>query len=410
MSSLLLNTDTYNNYVSERNPIVGKNYTLAVIAYNLASSSSSFTVNLLDEDGTVTYSTSLILTFEASKTIGYTPIVIPATNFYVQLSGVDQNGFQFKRMSGTSITPVTVDLFVQPIFESVAMGTPQDITYTLSNLGGSTETYTVMIVDDKGRVLSPTSRDHNMTAGTSVSENFQLLSTTELEQITYTVSVTTLGSSDVLQSTTYTAMVTGPFCSSFMTSAVCSEANTQSSNCSSFTWSATAVYSFDIWVYVADNDVTVTIDTVDITRLHITGTCCLANFTVNASPASGSGCQVTQLVTGRTLLQSVVNDDNSGQDEDDSYLTEDTGTNIGLIVGVLVGVGVLVLAVTGLLKYVTREKDTATNDVVINFEEEPHADTSARTTFDPKQLNPKALDVMFTAPAPQATTLSHAIR
>ncbi|XP_069102311.1 von Willebrand factor A domain-containing protein 7-like [Argopecten irradians] len=406
---LIETDDSGIHYVSDRNPIEGNNYTLAVIAYNLDSSSTSFVVNLLDEDGSVRYNTTIYIMFEASKTVGYTAITVPSTNFYVQFSGIDQNGFQFERMVGTLVIPVTVDLFVRPIFGNLAVGTPQDIIYTLSNFGSAAGTYTVTIVDDKGRALYPVSRDHNVNSGDNVTENFQLSSATELEQITYTVSVTSLRSSIVLQSTTYTAMVTGPFCTSLMTSTVCREANTGGTNCSSFTWSATAVFSYDIWVYVVDDDVTVTIDTVDKKRLHINGTCCVANFTVNASPTTGSGCQVTQLVAGVTMStsQSVVNDESSGKaDEDDKYLTVDTGTNIGMIAGILVGVGVIVLAVTGLLKYVTRKKDGGNSDAVIEFEEDAHADTSQRTVFDPNQLNPKALEAMFTAPPPQATTLS----
>ncbi|XP_033725912.1 von Willebrand factor A domain-containing protein 7-like [Pecten maximus] len=377
-------------YVSNRNPIIGENYTLAVEVYNLNSAASSFAMNILDEDGTVTVTAPINITFLPSITTGYTSIEIPSTNFYVQLSGIDQNGYQFKRMVGTLVTPVAVDLFVQPIYGNLAIGTPQDVTYTLRNLGDTTETYTVTIVDDKGRVLSPSSRLHSVNAGKNITGTFQLSSIVELEYITYTVSVNVHGSSIVLQSTTYTAMFTGPFCSSVMASPKCNQAIAESSNCSTFTWSATAVFSFDVWIFQVADDVTVTIDGVDSTRLHINGNCCVRNFTVNASPSTGSGCQVSQLVTTSTSYELVVND-NSKDDDEDIYLTEDTGTNIGLIVGVLLGVGVLVLAVTGLLKYVSRKTDAVKEDGVIEFKDETHADTSQRTRFDPKLLDPKSL-------------------
>ncbi|XP_033725892.1 uncharacterized protein LOC117315688 isoform X2 [Pecten maximus] len=296
-------------YVSNRNPISGETYTLTVEVYNLNSAASSFAMNILDEDGTVTVTAPINITFLPSITTGYTSIEIPSTNFYVQLSGIDQNGFQFKRMAGTLVKPVAVDLFVQPIFGNLVIGTPRDVTYTLRNLGDTTETYTVIIVDDKGRVLSPSSRHHSVNAGKNITGTFQLSSIVELEYITYTVSVNVHGSSIVLQSTTNTAMVTGPFCSSVMTSPKCNQVIAESSYCSSFTWSATAVFSFDVWKFQVADDVTVTIDGDNSTRLHINGNCCVRNFTVDASPSTGRGCQVSQLVTASTSYQLVVNDD-----------------------------------------------------------------------------------------------------
>ncbi|OWF37839.1 von Willebrand factor A domain-containing protein 7 [Mizuhopecten yessoensis] len=268
-TQLIETDDTGIYYVSTRNPIIGKNYSAAVVVYNLNSSSTSFALSILDEEGTVSYNTPIYLNFGPSKITGYTSIVIPSTSFYVQLSGTNQDGFQFKRTLGTSIKPVGVDLFVQPIFGNLAIGTPQNITYTLSNQGSTTQTYTVSIVDDKGRILSPTSQHHSVSAGNDTTGIFQLTSTIELEYITYTVSVTTSGSSTVLQATTYTAMFAGSYCSAFMTSQ-CSEENIGSSNCSLTNWSAKAAFSFDVTTFIVTDNVTVSMDGTDRTRLHMT--------------------------------------------------------------------------------------------------------------------------------------------
>ncbi|XP_060084678.1 von Willebrand factor A domain-containing protein 7-like [Ylistrum balloti] len=406
---LIETDDSGIHYVSTRNPISGTNYTLAVVVYNLNTSSTSFSVNILDADGTVTSNTPINITFGESKTTGYIPIVIPAANFYVQLIGTDQNGFQFKRMAGAMFTPVGVDLFVQPIFGNLDIGTLQNITYTLSNQGSTTETYTVSIVDDKGRALPPTSKHHSVNAGSNVTDNFQLSSTTELEYTTYTISVTSFGSSTVLQSTTYTVMFTGAFCSSFMTTPKCEVENT--GNCSLFSWSASAVFSFDVLTFLVTDNVTVVIDGGDTTRLYISGSCCVTNFTLNAFPTAGSGCQATQYVykslSGFQYVTSLeITDDTSGKDGDDvTYVTEDTETNLGLIAGVLIGVAVLILGVTAVLKYVTSKKVVKENTSMVEFEETKHPDTSQKTRFDPKTLSPKAWDCEVTfAPRPPMTT------
>ncbi|OWF37843.1 von Willebrand factor A domain-containing protein 7-like [Mizuhopecten yessoensis] len=402
---LIETDDTGIYYVSNRNPIIGKNYTIAVVVYNLNSSSTSFALNILDEEGTVNYNTPIDLNFGPSKITGYTSIVIPSTSFYVQLSGTDQDGFQFKRTLGTSITPVGVDLFIQPIFGNLAIGTPQNITYTLSNQGSTTETYTVSIVDDKGRILSPTSQQHSVSAGNDTTGIFQLTSTIELEYITYTVSVTTFGSSTVLQSTTYTAMFAGSYCSAFMTSQ-CSGGNTGSSNCSLSNWSAKAAFSFDVTTFIVTDNVTVSIDGTDRTRLLINGTCCITNFTVNAFPTTGSGCQASQSVVGSVFQSST--DDVS--DQEDADVTSAISTNIGLIVGVLVGVAVLIIGATALLKHVTSKQTVVKDDGVIAFNDDKHADISGRTHFDPKTLNPKSLEIMLSPAPPRATTLRINVR
>ncbi|XP_060084979.1 von Willebrand factor A domain-containing protein 7-like [Ylistrum balloti] len=282
------------SYVVDRNPIMGKNYTLEVLVYNLNTSASGFHLHLLDEQGTVMYSQPVNIIFSSTKITGYMEIVTPNKSFYVQLSGIDQNGFQFKRMSRKLTTPVGVDLYVTPILVNLDTGIPHNITYTLSNLGRSTQTYTVSITDDKGRVLSPTSQQQILPPENSTTGNFQILSSNELEFVTYTVSVKLSGSTDILQSSTSTVMFAGPVCSSII-SQKCRSANTKT-NCSIFTWSATAIFSFEVATYTSVRNISMTIDPVNAKRLQLSGDCCQRNFSVTARPSVGSGCETSENV------------------------------------------------------------------------------------------------------------------
>ncbi|XP_060079489.1 von Willebrand factor A domain-containing protein 7-like [Ylistrum balloti] len=282
------------SYVVDRNPIIGKNYTLEVLVYSLNSSSSGFHLHLLDEQGTDLFSQPVDIIFSFTKITGYMQIVIPNKSFYVQLSGIDQNGFKFKRMSRKLTTPVGVDLFVTPILVNLDTGIPHNITYTLSNLGSSTQTYTVSITDDKGRLIGPISQQQILPPENSTTGNFQIQSPLELEFVTYTVSVKLSGSTDILQSSTSTVMFAGPVCSSIV-SRKCRLANTKN-KCSMSTWSATAIFSFEVATYISVQNVSMTIDPVNAKRLQLRGDCCQGNFSVTAKPSVGSGCETSENV------------------------------------------------------------------------------------------------------------------
>ncbi|XP_021358677.1 uncharacterized protein LOC110453829 [Mizuhopecten yessoensis] len=341
IDSQLKETDEYGiSYVTDRNPIMGKNYTLEVLAYNLNSTLTSFSLHLLDERGTDLFSRPVHITFGFSKINGYIPIMIPTKNFYVQLSGIDQNGIKFKRMSRKLITPVGVDFFVQHIFGNLDVGIAQNITYTLSNLGATTQTYTVSIDDDKGRLQSPTSRQHTLLAGNSTGGRFQMTSSVELEYVTYTVSLKLPGSTTALQSSTSTVMFAGAVCSSFVAKK-CRQAYT-GTNCSQYAWEATAVFLFNVSTYVNVANVSMSIDSKDRKRLHVSGTCCQDNFTVNAKPSAGSGCDTSQRVIASDQEADVVDfitDQGSGENkhnetEPHKSSTRTSSSNTGLIVGV----------------------------------------------------------------------------
>ncbi|XP_033725992.1 von Willebrand factor A domain-containing protein 7-like [Pecten maximus] len=384
IDSQLKETDNFGiSYVVDRNPIVGKNYTLEVLAYNLNSSSSAFTIILVDEQGSILSNQHLDLIFSSSKSSGYLPIKIPSKNFYVQLSGIDPNGFQFKRISRNLITPVGVDLIVKPIIGNLDIGTPHDITYTIRNLGDSAQTYTVSIVDDKGRVHSPTTRQHKLVAGTSVSGHFQILSSVQLEYVTYTVSVKLPGSGSVLQSSTSTAMFTGALCSSLVTKA-CALADT-GSNCSLVTWSATAVFSFNVSTYTSDTNVQMTIDSTDRKRLHVSGTCCLDNITVSAKPSTGKGCETLQRVI--TLDEEFV-DGNKGNGPH-SHPVPSTSSNTLLIVVTVVPI----TTVAALVGFAIHYKVTAKKNKTKTTDSKEKTDHSADTCIDSTkqdQLNNKS--------------------
>ncbi|XP_069103338.1 LOW QUALITY PROTEIN: uncharacterized protein [Argopecten irradians] len=356
------------SYVLDRNPITGKNYTLEILAYNLNSSSSSFAVNLVGEHGSIIYRQSVSLVFGSTKTTGYLSIVVPSKNFYVQLSGVDQNGFKFKRTSKTLIIPVGVDLYVQPIIGNLDIGKVHDITYTIRNLGDTDRIYTVSIVDNKGRVNSPTSREHVLVAGTSTTGHFQILSSIELEFVTYTVSVKLSGSPSVLQSRQSSVMFAGALCSSVISES-CARADT-GSNCSEVKWSATAIFSFDVSTYVSIPSVSMTLDSKDRKRLHVSGTCCLDNITVNAKPSFGSGCDTT--------LRVVVSDEETlgGNKEKlphSSPIDDYTGVIVGIVVSTTIVVAVLVGGIVYKVHWAkTKKTKTPTNPTVMDSHPSPN--------------------------------------
>ncbi|XP_033725685.1 von Willebrand factor A domain-containing protein 7-like [Pecten maximus] len=363
IDSQLKETESGISYVVDNNPIIGENYTLEVLAYNLNSSSSSFNLHLLDDQGAVLYSQPVDITFGSSKINGYVPIVAPSENFYVQLSGIDENNFQFKRMSRKLTKPVGVELYVQPIFGNLDVGIVHNITYTLSNLGSSSQIYTVSITDDKGRIQSPLSQQKILPVGNSTSGYFQISSLHELEYVTYTVSVKLSGSTSVLQSTTSTVMFAGPVCSSFV-SRKCSLVNT-GSNCTLSTWSATAVFSFDVSTYKNITNVSMTIDSVDRKRLHIRGICCQNNFTVNAkSSGGGSGCDTSQNVVAsgeEDIFMVKVIDEVKPDGSNETYRNDSkphhvsvtkASSKFGIIVGSAVGSAAAIVAVAvGIIIY-----------------------------------------------------------
>ncbi|XP_069102464.1 von Willebrand factor A domain-containing protein 7-like [Argopecten irradians] len=363
IDSQLKETDTFGiSYVVDRNPIVGKNYTLQVLVSNLNSSSSSFRLHLLDDQGADLYSHPVDLVFSPSKITGYMPIVTPNKDFYVQLSGVDPNGFQFKRMSRKLTKPVGVDLFVPPILGNLDINVNHNITYTLSNLGSTDQTYTVSITDDKGRVQSPTSQQQTVPAGNSTTGYFQIASPTELEAVTYTISVKLSGTTSVLQSSRNSVMFAGAVCSSQVTQK-CRQSYT-GSNCTLYTWSATSVFSFDVSTYVNVTNVSVAIDPTNGKRLHVTGTCCQKDFTVNAKPSAGSGCVTSDGVVAAdneevAAIPFVVTDagssgiqTNTSGPHRTSVPVPETKSNTGLIVGLVIGCSVGVVAmVTGVITY-----------------------------------------------------------
>ncbi|OWF47868.1 Hemicentin-1 [Mizuhopecten yessoensis] len=398
IDSQLKETDEYGiSYVVDRNPIMGKNYTLEVLAYNLNATSTSFSLHLLDEQGTDLFSRPVHITFGSSKITGYISITIPSKNFYVQLSGIDQNGFNFKRMSRKLIKPVGVDLFVQPIFGNLDVGIAQNITYTLSNLGATTQTYTVSIDDDKSRLQSPTSRQHTLLAGNSTGGRFQMTSSVELEYVTYTVSVKLPGSTTALQSSTSTAMFAGAVCSSFVAKK-CRQAYT-GTNCSLYAWAATAVFSFDVSTYVNVANVSMTIDSKDRKRLHVSGTCCQDNFTVNAKPSAGSGCNTSQRVIALDQEADVVDEitdqgsgeTNHNETEPRKSPTRTSGSNTWLIVGVVIGsAAVIVVIATGAIKLIAnvgKKRKSKINDSLEQNDYPTRQDNANKPQFNQNALD-----------------------
>ncbi|XP_060079491.1 von Willebrand factor A domain-containing protein 7-like [Ylistrum balloti] len=349
------------SYVLDSNPVMGKSYILEVLAYNMNLKSTSFTLHIIDEQGDLILSRVMRFIFSSSKATGYTTVVIPSKNFYVQLSGVDQNGFAFKRMSRKLFTPVSVELFVQPILGNLEVGTPQNITYKVSNFGGSTQTYTVSITDDKGRVLHPTYRQHNLRPGKSATGHFQIMGRVKLELITYTVSVKISGTTAVLQSSTTTSMFAGSVCSSFI-SKKCISMDT-GSDCSLYKWSATVVFSFDVSTYANSSGISFSFDSTDKKRIHASGTCCQETLNVNASSSTGSWCQTSKrLIESDKDTVDLHSDGGPTETQDNESEPEQNpvskGSDTGLIVGIVIGTGAVVGIAASVAVYKV-SKDTA---------------------------------------------------
>ena len=66
------------------------------------------TLNLINEDGMILESYSNITDLGANRfAAGFLP---PLVTFYFQMSGTDENGYNFLRTSDTSITVTTINL------------------------------------------------------------------------------------------------------------------------------------------------------------------------------------------------------------------------------------------------------------------------------------------------------------
>ncbi|XP_033725686.1 uncharacterized protein LOC117315553 [Pecten maximus] len=103
-------------------------------------------------------------------------------------------------------------------------------------------------------------------------------------------------------------------------------------------------------------NVSLTIDSTDSQRLHIRGTCCQDNFTVNASSLAGLRCETSQgvVAANHEVVDEVVNEEVIEDGSNDAHRNEsesneepitNTSSNIGLVVGIAVGSAAVIVAV-----------------------------------------------------------------
>ncbi|XP_033725157.1 uncharacterized protein LOC117315122 [Pecten maximus] len=250
--------------IFDRNPITGHIYTFAVMASNINAAFEPLSLVLQDEEGETLTTSTLTTSYTPTRSTGHTEVTMPTSNFYIQLSGKVPGGSPFIRSSWRLVTPVSADLIVYPIIGQI--GSTDDITYKLTNHASETNTYDVTM---SSTVTSSITRSHIMLMADTLEDTFEITTSSNIESLSYSVTLSEPGAPTSLQSSSYTLQLASSLCTVSMTTNECDNAN---SSCSAYQWSATAVFNFEVSVFVVTTGVSITDDITDYTNV------CLSNL------------------------------------------------------------------------------------------------------------------------------------
>ncbi|OWF37835.1 hypothetical protein KP79_PYT22625 [Mizuhopecten yessoensis] len=350
----LIQTDgTGFHTILDRSPIAGRMYTLAIIASNIDSSFTASSYSLHDEEGDLIANATLNMSFTHARSIGYAEVTIPSSTFYVRWVGFDSSGSQFTRMSWKQVIPVSVDLVVHPVLGLI--GSTENITYSLTNNAAITKIYDVTM---SSSVTSSITRVHTTMAFETIDDTFDITTTSDIDSLSYAVAVSDNGTFTTLQSRSYTLQLVGTLCTTTTTSYGCGNVN---SSCSAYQWTATAVFNFDVSMFVVTTGVSMSDHSTDNTRLYISGDCCNVNVSLAAYSVSGDGCQV-MIPSGLPEQE-----EQEGEEESQSFRN--------IIIGSVVAVVAFGLITAGICKLfaIKKANRVQSKDYTTGMDENPFA-------------------------------------